>query len=131
MDDAYIKHLRGDAPGSNVMETTYRHLSDDDAVHHAQVATGEKEPEPESALSPEKCPTCGEILEPDAKACSACGSVFTPDAKSAEEQIQADVKEDYRDTEPGGDGQDKLDALDHLLEDPDVKAALLDRMGES
>jgi len=129
MDDAYIKHLRGDAPGSNVMETTYRHLSDDDAVDHARVATGEKEPEPESPLSPEKCPTCGEILAPNAKACSTCGQVFTPDAKSAEEQIQADVKEDYRNTDPEDDEQqDKIDALDELLEDPEVKAALLDRM---
>ena len=69
MDDAYVKHLRGDSPGSNVMETTYRHLSDDDA-------------------------------------------------KSAEEQIQADVKQDYAETDPGDEQQDKIDTLDELLDDP-------------
>jgi len=79
MDDAYVKHLRGDSPGSNVMETTYRHLSDDDA-------------------------------------------------KSAEEQIQADVKQDYAETDPGDEQQDKIDTLDELLDDPEVKAALLERM---
>lgn len=130
MDDAYIKHLRGDAPGSNVMETTYRHLSDDDAVDHARVKTGEKDPEPESPLSPEKCPTCGEILEPNAKACGNCGQVFTPDAKSVVDQIDADVKQDYADTDPEDTStKQKIDDLDDLLADPDVKAALLDRMG--
>lgn len=91
LDDAYIKHLRGDAPGSNVMETTYRHLSDDDAVEHASAKFEGREPERESALTPEKCPTCGEILEPNAKACSTCGDVFTPDAKDAQRQIQQDI----------------------------------------
>jgi len=81
MDDAYVKHLRGDSPGSNVMETTYRHLSDDDA-------------------------------------------------KSAEEQIQADVKQDYAETDPGDEQQDKIDTLDELLDDPEVKAALLERMDD-
>lgn len=91
LDDAYIKHLRGDAPGSNVMETTYRHLSDDDAIDHADAKFRGEEPKSESPLSPETCPTCGEILEPNAKACSSCGDVFTPDAKSAEKQIQQDI----------------------------------------
>lgn len=83
LDDTYIKHLRGDSDASNVMETTYRHLSDDDAVEHATAKFEGREPEQESALTPEKCPTCGEILESDAKACSNCGTVFTPDAKEA------------------------------------------------
>jgi len=83
LDDTYIKHLRGDADGSNVMETTYRHLSDDDAVEHATAKFEGREPEQESALTPEKCPTCGELLGSDAKACSNCGTVFTPDAKEA------------------------------------------------
>lgn len=91
MDDAYIKHLRGDAPGSNVMETTYRHLSDDDAIDHAKEATGQKEPEPQPSLSPDACPTCGELLEPDAKACGRCGAVFTPDAQEAQKQVQQDM----------------------------------------
>lgn len=129
MDDAYVKHLRGDSPGSNVMETTYRHLSDDDAIEHAMVQTGEKEPEPQSPLSPEKCPTCGEILEPNAKACSACGDVFTLDAKSVQDQIQDDMKESYKQTDPeDGETQGKLDNLDDLLDDPEVKQALLERM---
>jgi hypothetical protein len=46
-------------------------------------------------------------------------------------EIEEDVKQDYADTEPGDDAQDKLDALDDLLEDPEVRSALLEKMGES
>lgn len=131
LDDAYIKHLRGDSPGSNVMETTYRHLSDDDAVEHADAKFHGREPETESPLSPESCPTCGEILEPNAKACSSCGDVFTPDARSAEKQIEQDMKDAYREVDPEDtDTMEKVDTLDELLADPDVKAALLEKMSE-
>lgn len=131
MDDAYIKHLRGDAPGSRVMETTYRHLSDADAVEHADAKFEGREPETESPLTPEKCPTCGEIMEPNAKACSACGTVFTPDAKSAEDKIAADVKQSYAETDPDDDEQqDKISQLDDLLDDPEIKQALLDRVAD-
>jgi integrase len=131
LDDAYIKHLRGDAPGSRVMETTYRHLSDDDAVEHADAKFEGREPETDSPLTPETCPTCGEIMDPGAKACSVCGTVFTPDAKSVEDKIDADVKESYAETDPDDDEQqDKLSELDDLLDDPEVKQALLDKIGD-
>lgn len=131
LDDAYIKHLRGDAPGSNVMETTYRHLSDGDAVEHADAKFEGREPETESPLSPEKCPTCGEILEPNAKACSACGDVFTLDAQSVQQEVEADMKESYKETSPADvETMDKLDTLDELLDDPEVKQALLEKLDE-
>ena len=131
LDDAYIKHLRGDSPGSNVMETTYRHLSDNDAINHAAAKFNGEEPETESPLTPQKCPTCGVILESTAKACSNCGDVFTLDAKSAEEQIEQDMKDSYRDVDPEDtDTMEKVDQLDELLDDPEVKAALLEKLQE-
>lgn len=129
MDDAYIKHLRGDAPGSNVMETTYRHLSDDDAVEHAQVATGEKEPEDESPLSPEKCPTCGELLDPNAKACSVCGTVFTPDAKAAKDQIEDTVHAAKDDADTLEEHKD-LDELERLVDDNPELIDVLESLAE-
>lgn len=42
-------------------------------------------------------------------------------AASDVQEIEEDVKQDYRDTEPGNDTQDKLDALDDLLDDPEVR----------
>lgn len=120
LDDAYIKHLRGDAAGSNVMETTYRHLSDDDAIDHADAKFRGEEPETESPLSPEACPTCGEILDPTAKACSACGTVFTPDAKDAQEQIKDTVHDAKEEAESLEEHKD-LDKLERLVsENPEL-----------
>ena len=132
VDTKDIKTQLGHVPGSDVFETTYAHLSDKDTAERIEDAFGVESGEEEAkSLTPARCRTCGEGQPPGAKACRNCGEVFTPDAQAAEEQIQADVKEDYRDTEPGGDGQDKLDALDDLLEDPEVRSALLEKMGES
>lgn len=111
------------------METTYRHLSDNDAVEHAAAKFEGREPEQESPLSPEICPTCGEILGPNAKACEACGEVFTLDAKQAKDQIESDMKRSYKETEPGDtETMEKIDALDDLLNDTEVKAALLEEL---
>lgn len=93
LDDAYIKKLRGDAPGSNVMQTTYRHLSDSDAVEHAEAKFEGREPETEHSLTPKTCPTCGEILDPEAKACENCGTVFAMDAVEAVETMAEEEKE--------------------------------------
>lgn len=83
MDPDFIKDLRGDAPGSNVFETTYRHLRDEDAASHAEAAfTGE---EPETALTPAApCSVCGEVLPAGAKACENCGAKRAPDAEKSE-----------------------------------------------
>jgi site-specific recombinase XerC len=131
MDDATIKHLIGHGAGSNIMETTYQHLSDEDYIKDAEIAADLREEEVESPLTPAVCPTCGDNLAPDARACSGCGTVFTPDAKAAEDQIDEQIKESYKDTDPeDSDTQEKIDQLDDLLDDPDVKAALLEKLQE-
>lgn len=44
--------------------------------------------------------------------------------------MQEDVKQDYADTDPEDAGtQEKIDTIDDLLDDPDVRTALLERMG--
>lgn len=132
MDDAHIKRLRGDSPGSNVMETTYRHLTDEDTIEHAQAKSEGREPETESPLTPKVCPTCKTHLEPDAKACGRCGAVFTPDAKAAKDQMKEDMKKDYRDTDPDNkDDVEFIEEFDERLSDPEFKAALLEKLEES
>jgi integrase len=132
MDDAHIKRLRGDAPGSNVMETTYQHLSDEDAIKQAEEKAGIRDPEESAtAMTPETGPTCGIVLDQGAKACRRCGAVFTPDAQSAKRQIEEDMKDSYRETESGDEeALDKLDMVDELLNDPEVKALLLEKLTE-
>ncbi|MEF8885668.1 MAG: site-specific integrase [Haloarculaceae archaeon] len=127
MDDATVKHLIGHAPDSKVMETTYSHLSDEDHIKAAEEAAGVREPEDESSLSPDIC-HCGEPLPENAAACPRCGTVFRPDAQAAQEQIGEQMKDSYAETDPGSDTQEKVDKLDELLNDPEVKAALLEKL---
>lgn len=88
LDNDTIKRLIGHAPDSNVMETTYSHLSDEDYNKRAEIAAGIRDPDGEdSPLTPDFCDTCSEPLPPNAKACPRCGTVFTPDAASAKEAL--------------------------------------------
>ena len=130
LDDMHIKQLIGHRKGSNVMETTYAHLSDDDVIKAAEEGAEIREPEEESSLTPEIC-HCGEPLPPNAKACPRCGTVYTPDARSAEEKMAEDVKQDYRETDPADtDTMNKLDQLDNLLDDPEIKQLIHERIDD-
>ncbi len=130
MDNDTIKHLIGHEPDSKVMERTYAHLTDEDHIEAAEVAHGLRDADEDSPLTPPVCDRCGEPLEGDWKSCPACGFVYAPDAKAAEDKIDADEKDDYAETTPNGDTQDKLDTLDDLLDDPEVEAALLEKMAD-
>lgn len=131
MDNDTIKHLIGHEPDSKVMERTYAHLTDEDYIKDAEVQFGIREPENENPLTPPVCDGCGEPLEGDWKSCPYCGLTYSPDAREVEDGIQDEVKESYKQTDPGDtETQEKVDALDELLDDPKVKAALLDKLGE-
>ncbi len=121
-----IKYLIGHDKASQVMETTYSHLSGDDHVQRAEEAFGLREPEEESPLTPEICDVCGNSLEPNAKACSRCGTVFTPDAKSTQDKIEEDTYEAKGEVE--GEEEDALDQMKELLrENPDLIEELQDQ----
>jgi integrase/recombinase XerD len=130
LPDDTVKYLIGHDADSKVMETTYAHLSGDDHVQRAEEAWGIREPDNDSPLTPDVCNVCNNPMDPEDKACSRCGAVYTPDAKSAQDRIQEDIKESYKETEAGSDAQEKVDKLDELLEDPEVKAALLEKLQE-
>lgn len=126
MDDAHIKRLRGDAPQSNVMETTYRHLTDNDTIEHAQAKHEGREPETERPLTLKVRPTCKTELSHDAKACSRCGTVFTPDAAAAQEKVEEDMYEAKGEVE--GEEEDALDEMKRLLkENPQLIEELADQ----
>lgn len=130
LPDDTIKYLIGHDAASNVMETTYSHLSGDDHVKRAEEAWGIRQPEEESPLTPEVCDVCSEPLPPDAKACAKCGAVYTPDAKAAQDAMQeqlrdkkeaADTLEEYKDA----------DAIAQALQDdPALAAELMEKLGE-
>ena len=82
-------------------------------------------------IGPVPCPRCGYQEKREAHFCSRCGQAMRAEAAADVRELEEDVKQDYRDTEPGDDTQDKIDALEGLLDDPEVKDALLEKMGES
>jgi integrase len=130
MDEATIKHLIGHGQGSNIMETTYQHLSDEDHIKAAEVAQGIREEERESPLTPAVCPTCTDKLQPNAKACPGCGTVFSPDARQAQDQIEGqirDQKEQAEDIDEYSDADTIAQALD---DDPKLAAELMDKLGD-
>ena len=131
MDDATVKHLIGHSPDSDVMETTYSHLSDEDHIRAAEVAAGIRDAEEQSTLSPDIC-HCGEPLPDAAAACPRCGTVYRPDAKTAQMQIQDDVKQSYAQTDPTDPDDSEAQAatadFDALLDDPEFMAKLHEKL---
>jgi integrase len=92
MDTDTIKSIIGHRPDSNIMETTYQHLTDDDIIDAAERDMGIQEEEPDSPLTPETCDVCGEVIEKErAKFCPSCGTAFTPDAKEKQSELQQDI----------------------------------------
>ncbi|MDQ2055504.1 tyrosine-type recombinase/integrase [Halobellus sp. H-GB7] len=110
MDNDTIKHLIGHDLDSTVMETTYQHLTDDDIIQSAEEATGIREEEEESPLTPDICRNCDEpITTENAKACPSCGMLFTPDAQAAKDQIQDDIYESKGEAE--GEEEEAVDEI--------------------
>ncbi len=84
MDDGYVKKLIGHRPESKVMETTYQHLSDEDAIKAAEESWGMRdEADDPDAFAPPTCPVCATPLRPDTEACPTpnCKQVFSPGAE--------------------------------------------------
>lgn len=51
-------------------------------------------------------------------------------ATDFEAEVEENMKQDYADTGPEDASiKEKLDTIDNLLDDPDVKTAFLERMG--
>lgn len=126
VSDATIKWLIGHSPDSQVMETTYAHLSDEDRIREAEVGAGVREPDEENkSLSPDIC-HCGEPLPPDARACPRCGSVWGPDAQAVKQQVEDDLWADKSEAE--GDEEEAVDELKRLLRD---NPGLLDELRDA
>jgi predicted small metal-binding protein len=72
------------------------------------------------------------LNDPDAAFCMRCGFALDQEtAAEVEEQADSKMKESYKQTDPEDtDTQAKLDTLDEILDDPQVKTALLEKLGE-
>lgn len=130
LDDGVIKRLIRHKPESEVMNTTYAHLSDADYIKAAEEAFDIREEEDESPMTPQHCDTCREPLPPSAKACPNCGTVYTPDAEDAKDKLKEPVreaKEEADDLEAYKDADKIAQALD---DDPQLAAQLMNKLGD-
>ncbi|MEF8975571.1 MAG: tyrosine-type recombinase/integrase [Halapricum sp.] len=120
MDDDVIKRLIRHKPESDVMNTTYAHLSDSDYIQKAEEAFGIREEKDESPMTPEHCSVCRDPLPPNAKACPNCGEVYTPDARSAQDKIEGNVQDAKDDADSLREHKD-LDRVERLVrENPEL-----------
>lgn len=125
LSDATVKWLIGHRPDSQVMETTYAHLSDEDRIKETEIGAGIRDPDTENkSLSPEIC-HCGEPLPSDARACPRCGTVYAPDAQAVKQQVGEDLWDDKSEAE--GEEEDAVDQLKRLL---DENPGLLDELSD-
>ena len=64
--------------------------------------------------------------------CPYCGLAFTPDAKKAMDDAEDATVKSYREVDPDdGDTVEKVQLIDDLLDDPEVRDALAKRREES
>lgn len=116
LDDDVIKRLIRHKPESDVMNTTYAHLSDSDYIQKAEEAFGLREEEDESPMTPDHCDQCREPLPPYARSCPRCGADYAPDSVTAQEKLKDDVEEKKEEAETL-DRYKLLDKLDKLAEE--------------
>jgi len=116
--------------GSDV-PANYVHLSGRDIDNAYDGMHGLYEPEDdEEEPQVQECPRYDEMNEPGASFCMRCG--YALDQKTAGE-LEAEVgeatKESYAQTDPEHEEQmANLDTFDEVMDDPEVKAAMLDEL---
>lgn len=119
MAPSTIRRLLGHGPNSRIMETTYRHLGDDDIMDDAEenfpgADDGEDVDEAENPMTPPVCPTCARALDGHTK-CPRCGERFGPDT-------DADPLEDQLGQALGTLAREDPDLAHRLIEAADMVA---------
>ena len=132
LKEAQLCEWFGWVQGSDV-PARYVHLSGRDIDNAYDQMHGLYEPD-EDEQQPDvvECPRCQELNDPNAAFCMRCGFALDQEtAAELEEQADSKIKESYKQTDPADSKtMEKLDTLDELLDDPEVKAALLDRFSD-
>jgi len=121
MDDSTVKFLIGHDSNSTVMETTYQHLTDEDYIEDAEIATGRRERDDPTTVGRRECPNpdCLNELDPTDKACSSCGTIIAPDAREAKEQIQQQAENQIVEVESEQEAKIVQSVLKDLRENPE------------
>lgn len=114
--------------GSDV-PARYVHLSGRDIDNAYDAIHDLYEPEDPDEPDVVKCVRCNELNEESSLFCMQCGFAIGSEAAELEHTVEADVKADYQETEPDdSETMGKVELLDKLLDDPEVRAALASQL---
>lgn len=133
LKEAQLCEWFGWEQGSDV-PAKYVHLSGRDIDNaYDQLHGLEPEDDDDHGPSIRECWRCEEINEPDDQFCSRCGAALDENAaQTFEEQVQSDVKESYREADPDDEEtMADIDALDEVLDDPQVKQMIAEKLDQS
>ncbi|GAA0261491.1 hypothetical protein GCM10009000_092410 [Halobacterium noricense] len=120
LDKDAVKGLIGHGADSSVMETTYSHLTMDDYIEDAEIATDLREPDEDDPVVPAACTVCDYPLPDGAKACPKCGQAYTADAKSVQDDVEDSLYEGKGEAEDDEE-EEAVDKLRRLLkENPEL-----------
>ncbi|WP_435552720.1 tyrosine-type recombinase/integrase [Natrinema sp. CGMCC1.2065] len=89
MDTDTLRALLGVTEDSNILHTTYSHVTNDDYVRKAEQQLGYREEDTSSPMTPDACPTCGEVLQDHWRRCPSCGEVFGPDLEQLADETDS------------------------------------------
>jgi len=132
LKEAQLCEWFGWVQGSDV-PARYVHLSSRDIDNAYDQMHGLYEPD-EDEQQPDvvECLRCQELNDPNAAFCMRCGFALDQEtAAELEEQADSKLKESYKQADPtDSETMEKLDMLDSLLDDPEVKTALLEKLDE-
>lgn len=131
--EAQLCEWFGWVQGSDV-PAKYVHLSGRDIDQaYGQLHGIEPEDDEDHGPSIRECWRCEEINEANDRFCSRCGAALDEDAaQTFEEQVQSDVKESYREADPDDEEtMADIDALDKVLDDPQVKQLIAKKLDQS
>jgi integrase len=131
LDRDAIRMLFGHVKGSSALEETYSHLFDEDYIQKAEQALGFREEEQPSPLTPDTCPTCGEILEDHWRQCPSCSEVFAPEQTTdAVEGMRDEATEAAVQSSPGTPEHEGAQALREAGADPEALARRIAELEE-
>lgn len=134
VDTDAIRMLLGHAKDSKTLESTYRHLFDEDYIHKAEEALGYRDTDEDEGTSfvPDACPTCGKLLESDFRHCPICEERFAPteEIEPVAEMLQEDITNTALSEELSPEERDGLRTLLDTVGDPETFAEKLDAVTE-
>jgi len=92
----------------------------------------ETDDEEEIGIELENCPKCSTPLTElvDAAYCPSCGLPLSHSVEETERAAQDTMKQGFREVDPESDLADKVEALDSLLNDDEIKQLMHERMND-